>query len=79
METYADTSKMSIIVIGNKSDLLKEQRRVSFSRGKIFAEERQFQFFETSALNNPQLINEIFQLLANNIIKNHHANDLKAT
>ena len=41
-------SKMTIILIGNKSDLDNE-RQVSFEEGQAFAKEHDLMFFETSA------------------------------
>ena len=57
-----------IVIIGNKRDLPKEERRVSFARGREFAEKRGFLFFETSALESPATINDMFQILIQKIV-----------
>ena len=49
------------IVVGNKSDVDKDRRKVALKDGKKYAEQKQMEFFETSALaNNDGCINELF-------------------
>ena len=39
------------IIIGNKSDVDKEERKVEMRQGRAFADQRGYEFFETSAVN----------------------------
>jgi len=49
------SSTMSIIIVGNKSDL-EDKRRVSFAEGSKFASENGTAFIETSARNKVNVI-----------------------
>jgi len=66
---------VSLILIGNKSDLVKE-RRVSFQDGKEFAEEYGIKYIETSAKSSEGLDNA-FNCLARMIIESKSNQDLK--
>ena len=61
LDTHGNMSKMVKIVVGNKSDVDKDRRKVALKDGKKYAEQKQMEFFETSALaNNDGCINELF-------------------
>ena len=54
------------MIIGNKSDVEKEKREVTFEEGKKFAEDRGYHFYETSAKNNENIteaFNDMFEQL----------------
>ena len=63
------------IVAGNKCDL-EEKREVNKSDGEAFAKEQNINFYETSAKEGIN-VNEIFQILANEIIKDIKKNGPK--
>jgi hypothetical protein len=67
------------IVIGNKSDVEKHERRVDMRTGKAFAESRGLQFFETSAVLSDGSINDVFQKLATLIKQNFSEDELHST
>ena len=52
------------IVIGNKSDVERHERRVDIKTGKAYAETKNLQFFETSAVLNDGSISGVFEKLA---------------
>ena len=54
-------------VVGNKSDVEKEKRKVQPKDGKKYADARKMNFFETSAFLNDGSINDVFTTLANKI------------
>ena len=62
------------MIIGNKSDL--ESRKVQMRTGKQFAEARNMEFFETSALINDGSINDVFSSLASAIKKAYNESEL---
>ena len=63
------------IIAGNKCDL-EEKREVNKSDGEAFAKEQNINFYETSAKEGTN-VNEVFQILANEIIKDIKKNGLK--
>ena len=62
--------KISIILIGNKSDL-EEDRKITTEQGKEKAEFYKLAFMETSALNGNN-IEKAFNELITDVYKNHH-------
>ena len=62
--------KLSIILIGNKSDL-EEERKITIEQGKEKAEFYKLAFMETSALNGNN-IEKAFNELITDVYKNHH-------
>ncbi len=68
--------KMVKIVVGNKNDLGKEKRKVKLTEGKAFAEQKNLEFFETSALGNDGSLNDIFATLANKIRESFSVQEL---
>ena len=60
LEDYQTYKTLIKIVIGNKSDVSKDERRVQFKMGKEFAQQRGIDFFETSAVINDGSINDVF-------------------
>ena len=56
--------KMVKIVVGNKSDVEKDRRKVALKDGKRYADQRTMEFFETSAMVNDGTINDVFSTLA---------------
>ena len=63
------------IVAGNKCDL-EEKREVNKNEGEDFSKENNINFFETSAKEGTN-VNEIFQVLSNEIIKEIQKNGEK--
>ena len=63
------------IVAGNKCDL-EEKREINKNEGEDFSKENNINFFETSAKDGIN-VNEIFQDLANEIIKDFKKNGAK--
>jgi GTPase SAR1 family protein len=51
-------------LIGNKSDLPYDDRKVPFITGKDYADKNNMKFFETSAIINDGRINDVFCALA---------------
>ena len=62
--------KVSIILIGNKSDL-EQERKISLEQGKEKAEFHKLAFMETSALNGNN-IEKAFNELITEVYNNHH-------
>ena len=62
--------KISVVLIGNKSDL-EEERQVSIEEGKEKAAFFKLAFMETSALNGNN-IEKAFNELITDVYKNHH-------
>ena len=61
-----DISKKPIMIIGNKSDVENEKRKITYEEGKKYAEEKGYHFYETSAKNNlniTEAFNDIFEQL----------------
>ena len=56
-------------LIGNKSDIDKERRKVQMKEGKKYSELNKMEFFETSAKVNDGSINDVFSTLASHIRK----------
>ena len=63
------------IVVGNKCDL-EEKRKVNKEEGETFSRENNINFYETSAKDGIN-VNNVFQLLANEIIKDIKKNGTK--
>ncbi len=64
LEEHGNMKNMIKIIIGNKCDVDKNERRIEIRQGSMFAEQRGFQYFETSAVSNNNSINEVFVKLA---------------
>ncbi len=67
------------IVVGNKSDVDKDRRKVAMKDGKKFADLRKMEFFETSAMVNDGTINDVFSSLATQIKGKFSDEELVAT
>ena len=64
-----DISKKPIIILGNKADVLDEERKVSFEEGKNYADSKGYHFYETSAKtgqNIKEAFDDIFEQLYQN-------------
>ena len=70
--------KLPIILVGNKCDLSDDKREVSIKEGQDKANEFNIPFFETSCKNGIN-INEVFEKLIENIIKNDSGKETKET
>jgi GTPase SAR1 family protein len=70
--------KMVKFLIGNKSDLDKERRKVKIPDGKRYADQKGMEFFETSAKIPDGSINDVFANLANHIRKTFKDEELVA-
>lgn len=75
VERFAITKPL-LILCGTKTDL-NLKREVSFEEGQTYAETKKMHFFETSSKNNLN-IKEIFEIIAENKIKETHilSNDI---
>ena len=71
IETNGNKTEQKIL-IGNKQDL-EEERQVSMIDAKIFAEENKLKWLECSAKSGKG-INDIFEILANQIIDQYNSN-----
>lgn len=67
------------IIIGNKSDVDKDERRVDMKTAKQFAESRGLEYFETSAVLNDGSINDVFTKLASLVKQTFDSKELTAT
>lgn len=61
------TNNPHIVLVGNKSDL-DEKRKITYEQGKAFADKHGMVFVETSAKDRVN-IDEVFSIVANNIVK----------
>ena len=61
--------KVILALAGNKSDISKEEKKISYTVAKKFADEYSMIFFETSALSGDG-VNELFAKLSNKLIDN---------
>jgi len=64
LDEHSNMPKMVKIVVGNKSDVEKERRKVALKDGKRYADQRALEFFETSAKVNDGTIYDLFSTLA---------------
>ena len=64
LDEHGNMPKMVKIVVGNKSDVEKDRRKVALKDGKRYADQRTMEFFETSAMVNDGTINDVFSTLA---------------
>ena len=78
LENNANVPKLVKVVVGNKSDVPKERRKVTMMDGKRYAEEMQMEFTETSAMVNDGTINDLFATLATQIRKTFKDEELVA-
>ena len=69
LDENSNVPKMVKLLIGNKSDVEKDRRKVMIKDGKKFAELNNMDFFETSAKVNDGSINDVFSTIANHIRK----------
>eukprot|EP00347_Sterkiella_histriomuscorum_P007838 403347372 len=79
LEDNTDAEKMVKIVVGNKSDVEKQDRRVDYKSGRAYADSRHLEFFETSAILDDESINQVFTKLATLIKQKYSALELTAT
>jgi small GTP-binding protein len=79
LDDHSNIPKMVKIVIGNKSDVDRTERRVELKNAKQYAESKGLEFFETSAVVNDGSINDVFQKLAAMIKQNFSEEELTAT
>ena len=68
--------KVSIILIGNKSDL-DSQRAITLEEGKQLAEFHKMAFMETSALNGDNIEKAFSELISDIFKSNHSSSDKK--
>ena len=69
--------KMVKFIIGNKSDVEKDKRKVQLKEGKRYADQKGLDFFETSAMLNNGTINDVFSSLATKIKNTFEEKDLR--
>ena len=69
LDEHANVPKMVKFLIGNKSDVDKDRRKVMIKDGKKYSEQQKMEFFETSAKVNDGSINDVFSTMANHIRK----------
>ena len=55
-----ENPKIIKILVGNKSEVEFERRKVSFEEGKEFAEDQNMEFFEVSARSDQLSIDNLF-------------------
>ena len=66
-------------LIGNKSDMDKDRRKVQMKDGRKYSEQNKMEFFETSAKVNDGSINDVFSTLASHIRKAFNDEELVAS
>ncbi len=76
LDEHSNVPKMVKFLIGNKSDLDKDRRKVPMKEGKKYSELNKMEFFETSAKVNDGSINDTFSTLANHIRKTYKDEEL---
>ena len=78
LDEHGNQPKIVKFVVGNKSDVEKDRRKVQARDGKKYADARQMEFFETSAFLNDGSINDVFSSLATQIKKTFQETELTA-
>ena len=73
IKDFNGTSKIPIIIVGNKKDL-EDERDISEEEGRKFAEDNNFKFFETSAITGEN-VNEVFQKILEMMIKENKSHN----
>ena len=68
--------RMVKFLIGNKSDIEKDRRKVQMKDGMTYAKNRKMPFYETSALLNDGSITDVFSNLATEIKKTFNESEL---
>jgi hypothetical protein len=63
-------------LVGNKSDVDKERRKVQIKEGKNYSEKKKMEFFETSTIVNDGSINDVFSTLAKELLKVYKQEEL---
>ncbi len=76
LDKHSNQPKMVKYLIGNKSDVDKERRKVQMKDGKNFSELKKMEFFETSAKVNDGSINDVFSTLAQELLKVYKQEEL---
>ena len=79
LDEHGNMPKIVKFVVGNKSDVEKDRRKVQMREGKKYADSRAMEFFETSAFLSDGSINDVFSTLATHIKKAFSENELTAT
>ena len=77
LQEHANREDLIPIIVGNKNDVEKEDRRIDFKSGKNFAESKGLHFYETSAISNDSSVADLFKEIANKIYKGFQAEDLQ--
>ena len=78
LDDHGNMPKIVKFVVGNKSDVDKDRRKIPQKEGRAYAQQRGMQFFETSALLNDGSINDLFSALATAIKKSFQESELTA-
>jgi small GTP-binding protein len=78
LDEHGNMPRMVKFLIGNKSDIEKERRKVQMKDGMTYAKNRKMPFYETSALLNDGSINDVFSNLATEIKKAFSETELTA-
>ena len=78
LDQHGNMPKMVKFLIGNKSDMEKDRRKVQLRDGKKYSETNKMEFFETSAKVNDGSINDVFSTLASHIRKAFKDDELVA-
>ena len=75
-DEHGNRPKMVKIIVGNKSDVDKDRRKIMMRDAKRFADHRVMEYFETSAKVNDGSINDVFSTLAGLIKKSFSEEEL---
>lgn len=77
IRTNLNEKNISIVLVGNKTDLI-EERKITTEEGEEFASERNIFFLETSAKDNSdQMIEKVFTTISSDIVKRQDGDDEK--
>ena len=75
-DEHGNRPKMVKIIVGNKSDVDKDRRKIMMRDAKRFADHRAMEYFETSGKVNDGSVNDVFSTLAGLIKKSFSEEEL---
>ena len=79
LDEHGNMPKMVKFLIGNKSDVDRDRRKVKLVDGRKYSDQKSMEFFETSAKVNDGSINDVFSTLASQIRKTFKDDELVAS
>ncbi len=64
LDDNCNIEKVVKIIVGNKSDASKDERRVDIKEGRAYAERRKLEYFETTTVINDGSVTVVFEKIA---------------